>query len=80
MSIPAAAVTSGGRLMVNAGSITAIVGRSRQWLIPVFTRIDKMSMMQTLVLSAPVPAVVGTANSGFSSPGGIRARPTGALR
>ena len=57
MSIPAAAVTSGGRLMVNAGSTTAIVGRSRQWLIPVFTRIAKTSMMQTLELTrAPIIA------------------------
>ena len=37
-------------------------------------------MTQTLVLSAPVPAVVGTANRGFSGPGGTWARPIGALR
>lgn len=57
----------------------AMVGRSRQWLMPLFTFIDKMSMMHTLVLSAPVPAVVGTANSGFSAPGGTCARPIGAF-
>src|SRR4051812_32749486 len=33
MSIPDEAVTSGGRLIVSSGSITARVGRSRQWLI-----------------------------------------------
>jgi hypothetical protein len=30
MSIPADAVTSGGRVMVSAGSMIAMVGRSRQ--------------------------------------------------
>jgi hypothetical protein len=34
MSIPEAALTSAGRLIVSSGSMTASVGRSRQWLIP----------------------------------------------
>src|SRR5664280_787404 len=41
MSIPEAALISAGRLMVSSGSMTASVGRSRQWLIPVFTFIDR---------------------------------------
>ena len=60
--------------------MTAMVGRRRQWLMPLFTRIARTSMMQTLVLSAPVPAVVGTAKRGFRAPGGTCARPTGEFR
>jgi len=73
MSIPEAALTSAGRLMVSSGSMTASVGRSRQWLIPVFTFIDRMSITHIAVLSEPVPAVVGTAMSGLSGP--LRAWP-----
>ena len=59
MSIPDAAVTSGGSVIVSSGSTTARVGRSRQWLIPVFTFIDRMSSTHIAVDSEPVPAVVG---------------------
>src|SRR5918999_2276301 len=79
MSMPDAAVTSGGRLIVSSGSITASVGRSRQWLIPVFTFIDRMSSTHMAVDSEPVPAVVGIATSGLSCPGGVFAAPIGLL-
>ena len=79
MSMPADAVTSGGRLSVSSGSITARVGRSRQWLMPVLTFIDRMSSTHIAVDSEPVPAVVGTATSGLSWPGGVFALPIGLL-
>ncbi len=66
MSIPAEAVTQAGCDTVRAGSMTASVGRSRGWLIPVFTCSDSTSSTHTVVLSAPVPVVVGTAMSGNS--------------
>ncbi len=47
--------------------------------MPVFTRSESTSSTQTVVLSAPVPVVVGTAISGFSGLTGARAWPTGAL-
>ncbi len=59
--------------------MTARVGRSRQWLIPVFTFIDRMSSTHIAVDSDPVPAVVGTAISGLSWPGGTFALPIGLL-
>ena len=80
MSIPDAAVTSGGRVIVSSGSTTASVGRSRQWLIPVLTFMARMSMTHIAVDSDPVPAVVGTATSGFSGPSGARPAPNGGLR
>src|SRR5919201_6464071 len=46
--------------------MTASTGRSRGWLMPDFSRSRTMSRMQTVVLSAPVPAVVGTATRGLS--------------
>ena len=64
---------------MSSGSITASVGRRRQWLIPVFTFIDRTSRMHIAVDSEPVPAVVGIAISGFSAPGGILALPMGLL-
>ena len=79
MSMPDAAVTSGGRVIVSSGSITARVGRSRQWLMPVLTFIDRMSSTHIAVDSEPVPAVVGTAISGLSWPGGALALPIGLL-
>ena len=66
-------------MSVSSGSTTASVGRSRGWLMPVFTRRASTSSTQTVVLSAPVPVVVGTAISGLSGLTGARARPTGAL-
>ena len=65
--------------MVSSGSMTARVGRSRQWLMPVFTFIDRTSMMHMAVLSEPVPAVVGTAISGLSGPAGRGRPPMGLL-
>ena len=44
----------------------AIVGRSRGWLMPVLTCSDSTSSTQIVVLSLPVPVVVGTATSGSS--------------
>ena len=79
MSIPAEAVTPAGWVRVSSGLTTASVGRSRAWLMPVFTRSDSTSSTQTVVLSDPVPVVVGTAISGFSGWAGARAWPTGAL-
>ena len=79
MSIPAEAVTPAGWVRVSSGSTTARAGRSRAWLMPVLTRSESTSSTQTVVLSAPVPVVVGTATSGFSGLTGARACPTGAL-
>ena len=79
MSIPAAAVTPDGWVSVREGSTTARVGRSRAWLIPVFTFWASTSSTQIVVDSAPVPVVVGTATSGNSGFSGLRALPTGAL-
>ena len=77
--MPEAAVTSVGWLIVSAGSTTASVGRSAGWLIPVFTFSDRTSSTQIVVLSAPVPVVVGTATSGCSGFSGWRPPPTGLL-
>ena len=79
MSIPAADVTPAGWVSVSAGSTTARVGRSRGWLIPVFTFWASTSSTQIVVDSAPVPVVVGTATSGLSAFSGLRPFPTGAL-
>ena len=79
MSIPAAAVTPAGWVSVSRGSTTASVGRSRRWLIPLFTRSERTSSTHTVVLSDPVPVVVGTATRGFSARVGARPPPTGAL-
>ena len=77
--MPDAAVTSVGWLIVSSGSTTASVGRSAGWLIPVFTCSASTSSTQIVVLSAPVPVVVGTATSGSSGRLGACAFPTGAL-
>jgi len=79
MSMPAEAVTPAGWVNVSRGSITARVGRSRAWLMPVFTLSARTSSTQTVVDSAPVPVVVGTAISGLSGLTGVVALPTGAL-
>ena len=78
--MPLAAVTPAGWLQVSVGSTTARVGRSRAWLMPDFTFSDSTSSTQIVVLSAPVPVVVGTATSGFSGTVGARPAPTGTLR
>ena len=77
--MPDAAVTPGGWVKVRSGSMTASVGRSRAWLIPVLTFSDSTSITQMVVLSAPVPVVVGTATSGFSGFDGACPLPTGTL-
>ena len=77
--MPEAAVTPGGWVRVSAGSMTASVGRSRAWLMPVFTFSDSTSSTQIVVLSEPVPVVVGTATSGFSGLTGALPPPTGLL-
>ena len=77
--MPDAAVTPGGWVSVRSGSITARVGRSRAWLMPVFTRAEITSITQIVVLSEPVPVVVGTATSGLSGSDGACPLPTGAL-
>ena len=79
MSMPADAVTPGGWLSISSGSTTASAGRRPGWLIPVFTRRSSTSSTHTVVLSAPVPVVVGTATRGFSGWVGLTARPTGAF-
>ncbi len=79
MSIPADAVTPAGWVSVSSGSTTASVGRSRAWLMPVLTLSASTSSTQTVVLSAPVPVVVGTATSGLSGLAGARPPPTGGL-
>ena len=65
--MPAAAVTMAGWVSVSVGSTTASVGRRRGWLIPVLTCSDSTSRTQMVVLSLPVPVVVGTATSGSSA-------------
>ena len=77
--MPLAAVTPAGWVMVSKGSTTAIVGRSRAWLIPVLTCSFSTSRTQIVVLSEPVPVVVGTATSGLSGFVGFLPPPTGAL-
>ena len=47
--------------------------------MPVFTLSASTSITQMVVLSLPVPVVVGTATSGSSGFSGARAFPTGAL-
>ncbi len=79
MSIPHAAVTPAGWVKVRSGSTTAAVGRSRGWLIPVFTFSANTSSTQIVVLSLPVPVVVGTATSGRSASVGALPCPTGTL-
>ena len=44
--------------------------------MPVLTRSRSKSKTATAVVSLPVPAVVGTAMSGFSGPGGVAPRPS----
>ena len=70
---------AGGWVSVRSGSITAIGGRSRAWLLPVFTLAAITSITQIVVLSEPVPVVVGTATSGLSGSEGARPLPTGTL-
>ena len=59
--------------------MTARVGRSRAWLMPVLTFNDSTSSTQMVVDSDPVPVVVGTAISGLSGFAGGRPAPTGGL-
>jgi hypothetical protein len=47
--------------------------------MPVFTFSARTSSTQIVVLSAPVPVVVGTATSGGSGCSGARPPPTGGL-
>ena len=77
--MPDAAVTPGGWVNVRSGSMTASVGRSRAWLIPVLTFSDNTSITQMVVLSEPVPVVVGTATNGFNGFVGACPLPTGRL-
>ena len=77
--MPALAVTPAGWVIVSVGSTTARAGRSRTWLMPVLTLRASTSSTQIVVLSAPVPVVVGTATSGRSGRSGARPAPTGAL-
>jgi hypothetical protein len=79
MSMPLAAVTPAGWEIVSRGSTTARVGRSRGWLMPLLTCCSSTSSTQTVVLSLPVPVVVGTATRGLSWFSGARPWPTGAL-
>ena len=78
--MPHAAVTVGGSVSVVSGSTIASRGRSDGCEIPVFMWSASTSMTQTGVASAPVPAVVGSATSGFSGRVGASARPIGLLR
>ena len=79
MSIPAAAVTRVGWVKVSVGIDDRHRGRRAGWLMPVFTCSDSTSSTQIVVLSDPVPVVVGTATSGSSGLVGACALPTGAL-
>lgn len=77
--MPDDAVTPGGWVAVSSGSTTASTGRSRSWLMPVLTLDASTSRTHTVVDSAPVPVVVGTAMSGSTGCSGARPPPTGAL-
>ena len=77
--MPEEAVTIDGWVRVSRGSTTASVGRSRAWLIPVLTLSASTSITQMVVLSDPVPVVVGTATSGLSGWVGGWPPPTGLL-
>ena len=77
--MPAAAVTPGGCVIVNCGSMTASRGRSDAWLMPVLTFASSTSRTQIVVDSLPVPVVVGTAMTGTSGFVGFLPPPTGAL-
>ena len=77
--MPELAVTPAGWVIVRSGSMTASIGRSAGWLMPVLTRLASTSSTHTVVLSAPVPVVVGTAISGSSGSTGARPCPTGGL-
>jgi len=68
-----------GWVRVSVGSTIASLGRSAAWLIPVFTLRASTSRTQIVVLSLPVPVVVGMATNGSSGWTGACALPTGAL-
>src|SRR6267143_2016907 len=57
-SMPVAAVTGGGMLIVNSGSTTATEGSKRGLLIHCF--FPSTVTIEVTVSSAPVPAVVGS--------------------
>ena len=78
-SSPLDAATCGGMVFVFSGSRRPSVGLSRRLAIPVLACISVRSKMLTPVVSLPVPAVVGTAISGFSGPGTGIALPIGAF-
>ena len=71
------AATAGGKVRVFSGSSSPSVGFRFRSAIPVLACISIRSKMATPVVSLPVPAVVGTANRGFSGPGIGRPWPIG---
>jgi hypothetical protein len=68
---------AGGIVRVFSGSSNPSVGFNRRLAMPVFACIRLRSKMLTPVVSLPVPAVVGMANSGFTGPGTGRPLPMG---
>jgi hypothetical protein len=78
-SRPEQAATIGGSVRVVSGSTMPSAGRRVRWAIPVLACISSRSKMATPVVSLPVPAVVGTATSGFNAPGTGRPSPIGGL-
>ncbi len=78
--MPLDAVTPGGSDRVVSGSTIARRGSRLRCAMAVLTWSPSTLMTQVEVASAPVPAVVGSAMSGFSGFDGARPRPTGLLR
>ena len=78
-SRPVFAVTAAGADREFSGSTSATVGRMCWWEMPVFTCRSRKSMTMTVVVSLPVPAVVGRAINGFSGPGTGVPLPMGAF-
>ena len=69
ISRPLEAATCGGMLRVLSGSNRPKVGFKRRLAMPVLACMRLRSKILTPVVSLPVPAVVGIANSGFNGPG-----------
>ena len=78
-SNPVEATTPAGRVRVVSGSMSAKVGLRYFDEMPVFTCSFTKSKTVTLVVSLPVPDVVGHAIWGFNGPGTGLAKPMGAL-
>ena len=66
-SMPVAAVREAGIPFISSGSLTAILGVTRQSTMAIFTLREVSVMIQKRVISEAVPAVVLMAISGTTS-------------